>query len=446
MLKFTDLGLTEALLRAVSREGYENPTPIQAKVIPPMLDGHDIVGIAQTGTGKTAAFVLPILHRLADQSHKRSPKTCKALILAPTRELAGQIAASIRTYGRQLKPSTTLVVGGVRPWPQVKSLQPGVDIVVATPGRLLDHVATGAVRLDSTMTVVLDEADQMMDLGFMPAVRKIMGLLPENRQTVLLSATMPKQIRGLADDFLHRPVEVSVAPASTPIERIDQKVMHMPQTAKRHKLTELLKGETVERAIVFTRTKRGADRVDQVLQKAGLLSVAIHGDKSQGQRDRALSAFKNGRALIMVATDIAARGIDIDNVSHVFNFDLPNVPEAYVHRIGRTARAGRSGFAISFCDPSEQGQLRDIEKLIKMEIECIGDNPMPLDKSGRGPSRSNSSKRRRWGGNGAKQGEFKAGPAKRRNKKAGKPGFVKDRSAARAAQGGPPGSRHKKPA
>jgi len=366
---FNELGLTGSIQKALTDEGYTDPTPIQSKVIPVMMAGNDIVGIAQTGTGKTAAFVLPLLNRIAERKERPDAKHCSALILAPTRELASQIADSVRTYGRHMRVSVTVVVGGVKPFGQIKALAKGVDIVVATPGRLLDHMNTGVVHLKNTHTVVLDEADQMMDLGFMPAIRKILAKLPKERQTALLSATMPKQIRALANDFLSNPTEISVAPTSRPIERIAQKVIHLDRGLKRAALTNLLKGKDVERAIVFTRTKRGADKVSDHLEKAGLNSAAIHGNKSQNQRERVLDAFRRGRVNILVATDIAARGIDIDDVSHVINFELPNVPEAYVHRIGRTARAGKSGIAISLCEHAERGLLRDIERLTGNTIE-----------------------------------------------------------------------------
>lgn len=369
MKHFNELGLTGSIQKALTDEGYTDPTPIQSKVIPVMMAGNDIVGIAQTGTGKTAAFVLPLLNRIAERKERPEAKHCSALILAPTRELASQIAESVRTYGRHMRVSVTVVVGGVKPFGQIKALAKGVDIVVATPGRLLDHMNTGVVHLKNTHTVVLDEADQMMDLGFMPAIRKILAKLPKERQTALLSATMPKQIRALANDFLSNPTEISVAPTSRPIERIAQKVIHLDRSRKRAALTNLLKAKDVERAIVFTRTKRGADKVSDHLEKAGLNSAAIHGNKSQNQRERVLDAFRRGRVNILVATDIAARGIDIDDVSHVINFELPNVPEAYVHRIGRTARAGKSGIAISLCDHEERSLLRDIERLTGNTIE-----------------------------------------------------------------------------
>ena len=368
MKKFNNLGLAEPVLRAVTAEGYKTPTPIQAKVIPAMLTGRDIVGIAQTGTGKTGAFVLPLLHGLNTNSTQPIKKGCRALILAPTRELANQITDSIRTYGQFVNHSVALIVGGVRPGPQIKKMNRGVDIVVATPGRLLDHISNGAIRLDDTVAIVLDEGDQMLDLGFMPDIRKIMTKLPHHRQTMMFSATMPHQIRALANDFLKKPIEISVAPSARPIELIEQKVIFITRSAKRAKLTTLMSADDVERAIVFVRTKRGADKVHVALDKSGLSATTIHGNKSQNQREKALSSFKSGKVKILVATDIAARGIDVDGISHVINYELPNVPEAYVHRIGRTARAGRTGVALSFCDASEKRLLKDIEKLIRTRL------------------------------------------------------------------------------
>ena len=365
MKQFSDLGLAEPLLRAVSAEGYTNPTPIQAAVIPAMLGGADILATAQTGTGKTASFVLPLLQAVAAGTRRPARTGCHALILVPTRELAAQVADSIRAYGRFTRPTAAVIVGGAKPAPQIRALARGVDIVVATPGRLEDHLSTGAVRLDGTAAVILDEADQMLDLGFMPAIRRILAKLPAARQTVLLSATMPKPIRDLAHGFLTDPAQIAVAPVSRPVERIDQTVIPVADAAaKRPALVGLLAGAEVERAIVFTRTKHGADKVCRHLETAGIAAAAIHGNKSQNQRERTLAAFRSGQVRILVATDIAARGIDVDDVSHVVNFDLPNVPEAYVHRIGRTARAGKSGIAVSLCAPAERGLLKDIERLI----------------------------------------------------------------------------------
>ena len=363
---FSSFELHPDLLSGLEATGFTRCTPIQALTLPEALKGVDVAGQAQTGTGKTGAFLVATFQRLLtrDALTERRTGDPRALILAPTRELAAQIADSIKAYSRFEKTTHAVVVGGVKAGPQVRAMAGGVDILVATPGRLEDLMASGAIRLNETTKVVLDEADQMLDLGFMPAIRRILAKLPKQRQTVLLSATMPKEIRRLADAFLKDPVEISVAPASRPIERIDQSVIHLPHAEKRAELVKVLGNGDVERAIVFTRTKRGADRVSDHLVKAGLQSAAIHGNKSQGQRERALGAFKAGRVNILVATDIAARGIDIDDVSHVVNFELPNVPESYVHRIGRTARAGKSGTAVSFCDPEERKLLRDIERLI----------------------------------------------------------------------------------
>ena len=367
--QFTDLGLAEAILRAVSAEGYTTPTPIQADVIPAMLAGHDVLGTAQTGTGKTAAFVLPLLNQIAARGTPPRPKTATALIMSPTRELASQIADNIRIYGQFMRVSVALVVGGARAMPQIRALSRGVDIIVATPGRLLDHASSGAVRLDHTNIVVLDEADHMLDLGFMPAIREILQMVAKPRQTVMLSATMPKQIRNLAREFQKDPVQISAGSDSPAISRIAQSVVQTDNASKRHVLTTLLSAPEVGRAIVFTRTKRCADTVHLHLQNAGLSAGAIHGDKSQGERSNALASFKAGRTSILVATDIAARGIDVDDISHVFNYELPDAAEAYVHRIGRTARAGRSGIAISLCAPSERNLLRGIERLIGTPLE-----------------------------------------------------------------------------
>ncbi len=346
-----------------------------------MLEGKDIIGIAQTGTGKTASFVLPLLNKVAANKRIPRPKSCGALILTPTRELSAQIADGISRYGKHVKHHATVVVGGARPGPQVKAMARGLDILVATPGRLEDHMRSGAIRLDETTTVILDEADQMLDLGFMPAIRRIMAALPKARQTALLSATMPKQIRALAQDFLNNPREISVTPVSKPIERIEQSVRHMSKGDKRDALVKILKGDTVERAIVFTRTKHGANKVAQHLEKFGIPAGAIHGNKSQNQRERTLADFRKGSVPILVATDIAARGIDVDGVSHVVNFELPNVPEVYVHRIGRTARAGNSGIAISLCDETERAYLRDIERLIGLTVPVDGDGPQGPDQA-----------------------------------------------------------------
>ncbi len=375
MKTFVELGLADPLLRAVNAQGYTHPTPIQAEVIPQMLLGHDVIGIAQTGTGKTASFVLPILHSMASQqlAPKRfsgpGPKSFSTLILAPTRELAQQIFESIRTYGRFMRPSVGLVVGGANPTPQIKALALGLDIVVATPGRLLDHVRAGKARLGSTKTIVLDEADQMLDLGFMPAIEEILSKVSPERQSLLLSATMPKPIRALAQRFLNSPKEIAVATVSKPAESMHQEIIMVDQSAKGGLLVDILAAREIERAIVFTRTKRGTDKLERMLNDAGLRSVGLHGDKSQGQRNKALAQFKSGTKKILVATDVAARGLDVSDVSHVVNFDMPTIAESYVHRIGRTGRAGRSGIAISLCDKSERNLLTDIERLTHTALE-----------------------------------------------------------------------------
>jgi len=366
---FDDLGLAKPILQTLKNEGYTKPTPIQEKAIPVLLTGRDLLGVAQTGTGKTAAFVLPLLNQIVDEPARPKAKHCRAIVLAPTRELAAQILESVRTYGREVRHAAALVVGGNKHGPQIRTLSRGVDIVVATPGRLLDHINAGVINLSMATTVVLDEADQMLDMGFIPDIKRILSKLPKERQSVLLSATMPKPIRTLANEFLINPAQISVAPAATPIEKINQEVLLVDKALKRRVLASLLKTRNIERSIIFTRTKRGADQVQGHLVKSGFSAAAIHGDKSQGQRDHALKDFKTNEVSIMVATDIAARGIDIDDVTHVVNFDLPNVPESYVHRIGRTARAGKSGVAVTLCDPSEYELLEEIEQLIKRPIK-----------------------------------------------------------------------------
>ena len=373
MTQFTDLGLPETLLQALNHEGYVNPSPIQSQAIPPLLQGRDLLGIAQTGTGKTAAFALPILARILADRRRPAPGAVRILVLAPTRELAAQIADSFRAYGRFMQPALQVgvIVGGVSARPQTEMLARGVEVLVATPGRLLDLLATRRGALAQTEVVVLDEADHMLDLGFIVPIRRIVAMLPKARQTLLFSATMPREIAGLAGDLLRDPAQVSVAPVATTAEKVSQRVVFVNSAAKRDILTELMRDEAVERAIVFTRTKHGADRVAQHLEKAGVGAQAIHGNKSQNQRVRALDGFRRGATRVLVATDIAARGIDVDGVTHVFNFELPEVPEAYVHRIGSTARAGASGQAISLCDNEERPLLRQIEKLTRQALPFI---------------------------------------------------------------------------
>ena len=368
MTQFTDLGLSKPLLKALETEGYTTPTPIQAQAIPFVLAGRDLLGIAQTGTGKTAAFALPILQRLADNRKPAPRRGCRVLVLSPTRELATQIADSFRAYGRHMGISVAVVFGGVKYGPQLRALAGGVDVLVATPGRLIDHLGEKTANLSETEVLVLDEADQMLDLGFLPPIRRIVSHLPKQRQNLFFSATMPGEIGKLAGELLVDPAKVSVAPQATTIEKIRQHLIFVEGAHKRELLAELFADPKITRTIVFTRTKRGADRVAKHLESAGIEATAIHGDKSQGQRERALAAFKAGQVRALVATDIAARGIDVDAVSHIINFELPNVPEAYVHRIGRTARAGAEGSAISLCCDDERSLLRDIEKLTRQSI------------------------------------------------------------------------------
>jgi ATP-dependent RNA helicase RhlE len=369
LTQFTDLGLAKPLLQALAAEGYDHPTPIQAQAIPGVMAGRDLLGIAQTGTGKTAAFALPILHRL-HANPKRAPRRgCRVLVLSPTRELATQIGDSFRAYGARMGVTVAVVFGGVKPGQQIRAMENGVDVLVATPGRLLDHMGTKHIQLDWTEILVLDEADQMLDLGFVVPIRKVVSKLPKQRQNLFFSATMPSEIGKLAGELLHDPLKVQVTPVATTAERVNQKILFVEADKKRELLAELIEDGRWSRTIVFTRTKRGADGVAKFLLAAGIEAASIHGDKSQAQRERALAEFKTGKVRVLVATDIAARGIDIDAVSHVVNYELPNVPEAYVHRIGRTARAGAEGSAVSLCADDERPLLRDIQKLTRQTID-----------------------------------------------------------------------------
>jgi len=364
---FSELGLSKTILDTLDGLRLTTPTPIQVQAIPLVLEGRDVIGLAQTGTGKTAAFALPILHRLAP-GKPAAPKKARALILSPTRELSAQIARSVKDYSRKLNMTSTVVVGGVSVRPQIKALASGVDILIATPGRLMDLIEQRAVSLNEIEVVVLDEADQMLDIGFMPAIKRILAMTPAARQTLLFSATMPKEIRELSSRHLKNPTEVSVIPAKKTADRVEHSVMHMPTAAKIGALASLIRDRKGERVIVFTRTKRGADKAVKRLEADGINGAAIHGNKSQGQRERALAGFRAGTVPVLIATDIAARGIDVPGVSLVINYELPNVPEVYVHRIGRTARAGAEGTAVTFCAPDERSLLRDIEKLLKVAI------------------------------------------------------------------------------
>jgi superfamily II DNA/RNA helicase len=366
---FNEFGLAEPITRALADEKYITPTPIQAQTVPLACQGHDVIGIAQTGTGKTAAFALPILNHLFNKRRRPAQKSCRVLVLSPTRELSAQIADSFRAYGRHIRPlDIALAIGGVPINRQIRTLSRGVEVLVATPGRLLDLVHSRALRLEQIEVLVLDEADRMLDMGFIHDIKKIVAMLPKERQTLFFSATMPQQIVQLAGQMLRDPARVSVTPQATTAERVDQRVILTEKASKPALLAEVLKGENIDRVLVFTRTKHGADKVVRGLQKAGHAAEAIHGNKSQNQRERVLAAFRDGKLRTLIATDIAARGIDVDGVSHVVNYDLPNIPESYVHRIGRTARAGAEGVAISFCDHEERAYLRDIERLIRMTI------------------------------------------------------------------------------
>jgi len=368
LTSFQDFGLADPISRALKEENYHTPTPIQAQTIPIAITGRDVIGIAQTGTGKTASFALPILHRLLENRIKPQPKSCRVLVLSPTRELSGQILESFNAYGRHLRLTSALAIGGVPMGRQVRSVMQGVEVMVATPGRLLDMVQGNALKLGQVEFLVLDEADRMLDMGFINDIRKIVAKLPIKRQTLFFSATMPKDIADLAEHMLREPARVSVTPVSSTAERIDQRVIQVDHTAKPAILAQLLKNEPVNRALVFTRTKHGADKVVKGLAKVGIAAEAIHGNKSQNHRERVLAAFRSGDIRTLVATDIAARGIDVDGITHVVNFDIPNVPETYVHRIGRTARAGADGVAISLCAGEEHTYVRDIEKLIRINL------------------------------------------------------------------------------
>ena len=380
MTNFSDLGLDALLLQALAEAGHETPTPIQAQAIPAAMEGRDVLGIAQTGTGKTAAFALPILHRLKQGGGRPPRGGCRVLVLSPTRELASQIADSFRKYGRHLGFSTEVIFGGVGHVPQQKALARGVDVLVATPGRLLDHMGTRHARLDHVEVLVLDEADQMLDKGFLPPIRKIVAAVPQRQQTLFFSATMPNDIAALARDMLREPVRVEVTPVASTAERVNQRAILLEQGGKRAVLAKLLRGEGVGRTLIFSRTKHGADKIVKALEQDGLSANAIHGNKGQSQRERALAEFKSGKAPILVATDIAARGIDVREVTHVIQHDLPEVAETYVHRIGRTARAGAEGEAVALVAPDELGLLRAVERLTRQHVPM---EDMRADKTGR---------------------------------------------------------------
>lgn len=374
-IQFSDLKLHESLQKAVAESGYTQPTPIQEQAIPALLKGHDLLGCAQTGTGKTAAFALPILNNLLAHTRKIDRKHARVLVLTPTRELAIQIYDSFKTYGKHTRLSYSVVYGGVGQAPQVKSLANGVDVLVATPGRLLDLINQKFLSLAQVEVFVLDEADRMLDMGFIHDIKKVLAILPKHRHNLFFSATMPPDIEKLASTILVNPVRIEVTPVSSTAEMIQQSLMYVDQPRKRDLLRHVLQDPSLKRVIVFTRTKHGANRVVEVLEKNQIRAEAIHGNKSQNARQRALENFRSGKSRVLVATDIAARGIDIDDITHVINFEIPNIAESYVHRIGRTARAGTEGIAISFCDREEKSFVRDIEKLIGKSIPVVTDHP-----------------------------------------------------------------------
>ena len=390
MSDFQALGLSEPLLRAVEAEGYTTPTPVQEQAIPPLLSGQDVLGVAQTGTGKTAAFALPVL-QIMSRNRPQGKRKIRALVLSPTRELAAQIDERFSAYSEHLDIRHKVIFGGVNQNPQVRALQKGLDILVATPGRLLDLINQGHIDITHVEFFVLDEADRMLDMGFIHDIKKVLKLLPKKRQNLLFSATMPSSIATLAGSFLRNAVKVDITPEEITVDRIDQKIMFLRKADKRRLLVKIIKQERVGCGIVFTRTKHGANRLVKQLDQSGISAAAIHGNKSQGARTKALAGFKNGSIPILVATDIASRGIDVEGVTHVFNYDLPNEPESYVHRIGRTARAGRNGVAYGFCDDSESGYLVGIQQLIGKEIPVdsshefhfIGAIPKPGQKPGK---------------------------------------------------------------
>jgi ATP-dependent RNA helicase RhlE len=393
-MQFEDLNLIHHLLRAVRTEGYAEPTPIQEQAIPHVLAGRDVLGCAQTGTGKTAAFALPILQRLsATPASGNGQRAIRALVLAPTRELATQIGESFQAYGRHTGLKSTIIYGGVGQNPQVQALKRGIDILVATPGRLLDLMGQGFVHLERIEMLVLDEADRMLDMGFIHDVRRVVDVLPRKRQTLLFSATMPRDIQELADAILVDPVRVSVSPSTMTVEATEQAVYFVEKSNKPALLEHLLDDPSVTRALVFTRTKHGANRVVKQLARSRVQAEPIHGNKSQTARERALANFKSGKTRVLVATDIAARGIDVDSISHVINYDLPNEPETYVHRIGRTGRAGAAGIALSFCSADERAYLRDIERLIRQHVEVIQDHPYISGQAAPSPASPRPEKR-----------------------------------------------------
>jgi len=417
---FSELGLAEPIQRALIAKNYVIPTPIQARAIPELLAGKDVLGIAQTGTGKTAAFALPILQQLSRKRANNGPRSPRALVLAPTRELAIQIADEFRAYGKFLHLRQTVIYGGVSQKPQVVALSRGVEIVIATPGRLLDLMGQGHLKLDAIEFLVLDEADRMLDMGFIRDIRKIIAPMRKSRQSLMFSATMPSEIARLSSEILVDPVRIEVTPQATPVERIKQSVYHVATAGKVDLLASILADPALARVIVFARTKHRANRVAEQLGKYGVSADAIHGNKSQGARQRALQRFRAGDARVLVATDIAARGIDVDGVTHIINYELPNEPESYIHRIGRTARAGAAGVAFSFCDPAERGYLRDIERLIHHRLTVIGEEPAMPPPNGKDKSKKFGG--RPGGKSGSKSGSKPGGKPWNKGARPGKGG------------------------
>ncbi|SDY77948.1 ATP-dependent RNA helicase RhlE [Jannaschia faecimaris] len=425
-MDFDMLGLKPRLIEALTEMGIKDPTPIQKQAIPPALDGRDVMGLAQTGTGKTAAFGLPLVQHLLEGDVRPKPRCARALILAPTRELVAQITESLAGYIKGSHLKVARVVGGVGINPQIKRLERGVDLLVATPGRLIDLMDRGAVNLSESHFLVLDEADQMLDMGFIRALKQIEPKLPRDRQTLLFSATMPKDMESLAATYLDKPVRVQVATSGQTADKIEQSIHFIAKAEKPGLILDLLKAHPGEAALVFARTKHGSDRLAKQLTNAGVNAVAIHGNRSQGQRTRALEAFTNGEAPVLVATDVAARGLDIPVVKHVYNYELPNVPETYVHRIGRTARAGREGAAITLCAPDEMGELKDIEKIIKTQIPVATGSRWTASQEEAKPKQQRGGGGRRSGGGGGQRAGGGGGGQRRGNAGGGgKPGGAK---------------------
>ncbi|CTQ31536.1 DEAD/DEAH box helicase [Jannaschia rubra] len=429
-MDFDMLGLKPRLITALQDMGITDPTPIQKQAIPPALDGRDVMGLAQTGTGKTAAYGLPLIQHILSDETRPAPRTARALILAPTRELVNQIGENLDGFIKGSHLKVAKVVGGVGITPQIKRMERGVDLLVATPGRLIDLMDRGAANLSQTTFLVLDEADQMLDMGFIHALKQIAAKLPAQRQTLLFSATMPKDMESLAATYLDRPVRVQVATSGQTADRIEQSIHFIAKAEKPGLLIDLLRAHSGEAALVFARTKHGSDRLAKQLTAAGVAAVAVHGNRSQGQRTRALDEFSTGKAPVMVATDVAARGLDIPVVKHVYNFELPNVPETYVHRIGRTARAGREGAAVTLCAPDEMGELKDIEKVIKGEIPVASGRRWTPQQEEAKPKQTRGGGQRRGGG-GPRQGAPKA--ARPGGNAGGRPGGNRRRTSRQGA-------------